>query len=51
MRIASIERPGALYGAATSARTFEDVGRSIWNPRDFEEAVGAHLTKATGNLK
>lgn len=36
MRIAKIARPGALYGAAVSAQTFETIDDTIVNPIDCE---------------
>ena len=37
MRISTIERPGALYGALVLSQTFETVGESIVMPIDSEE--------------
>ena len=42
MRIASIARPGALYGASVSAQTSEAIG----NPSDFEEISDANMASA-----
>ena len=50
-RIARISRPGALYDASISAKTFEDFGRSIGNLSDSDEVFEARVTKANGNLK
>ena len=46
MWIATIARPGALYGASASSQTFETIGGSIVNPSDSEEIVDVDFAMA-----
>ena len=51
MQIARIARPGALYGASVSARTFEEAGHAVLNMGGFKEIVDVNSTKATDNIQ
>ena len=51
MRVARIARTGSLYDASVVAQTFGDVDRSLENPIDFEGAIDANFTNATGHIK
>ena len=46
IRISRIARPGALYDAAASAQTFEAIGETSLNLRDFAEAPDVNIASA-----
>ena len=48
MWISRIGRPGALYGASISAKTFEVARHVILNPIDFEGPIYVCIEKADG---
>ena len=43
MRVSRISRPGALYGASASAKTFETIDEEFANPIDFEEVSDVNI--------